>query len=119
MIGRVCTSANVAIGDSGVDPTVTSSRTGDQIIQWDTRLFSESKVLGEVENCKIEETGDFCAGANLTRSDPSATRHRCQALKQSQKLKTRSSVYWLRRGKLQIVPGCTPRIFGDPGRKKE
>lgn len=21
--------------------------------------------------CKTEETGDFCAGANLTRSDPS------------------------------------------------
>lgn len=77
------------------------------------------RFLGEVENCKIEETGDFCAGANFTRSDPSATRHQCQALKQSQKLKTRSSVYWLRGGKLQIVPGCTPRIFGDPGRKKE
>lgn len=41
---------------------------------------------------KTEETGDFCAGANLTRSEPSSARHQFQPPRRIQRREEKSSV---------------------------
>lgn len=41
---------------------------------------------------KTEETGDFCAGANLTRSEPSTARHQFQPPRRIQRREEKSSV---------------------------
>lgn len=50
---------------------------------------------------KTEETGDFCAGANLTRSEPSSARHQFQPPRRIQRREEKKLCVGLEEGSFQ------------------